>query len=194
MMDFTVFKKPLSKIKNFKEVLDDVKKGVENYSEKLAEQFSKEQPLLETGSAAYLEEDLDNFQTVAAIEAANFEHEKAGKGQAVLTTGKESSKAIENQTEVEQPDDKLERISHFIELAFEQKGRGDIEGAIINYLYALEMQPDNDTSWWIIIDTCALYKQLGQAELAREILQGYIDEFDHIINDEVRREIELNLE
>lgn len=84
-------------------------------------------------------------------------------------------------------------IEDYIDEAFRLKENGDIEGAILHYMYALDKKPADDLVFWIILDTCVLYKELGQAELARDILQGYVEKYGHIMDVSVRVEIEKNL-
>ncbi|MCX8129221.1 MAG: hypothetical protein N3I35_03865 [Clostridia bacterium] len=84
-------------------------------------------------------------------------------------------------------------INDFINEAFRLKENGDKEGAILHYMYALEKNPEIDAVFWIVLDTCVLYKELGQVDLAKEILEGYVSDFGDVINPDIKAEIERNL-
>jgi len=84
-------------------------------------------------------------------------------------------------------------IEDCIDKAFGLKESGDFEGAILYYMYALEKEPDNDVVFWIVLDICALYKQLGQTELAKDILESYASSFGNIMSQDIKAEIEKNL-
>ncbi len=85
-------------------------------------------------------------------------------------------------------------VDEIIDEAFFLKENDDFEGAILNYYYALENGPEDDVVFWIVLDICVLYKQLGQVELAREVLSSYISEYGEFMDQTVRHEIELNLQ
>lgn len=84
-------------------------------------------------------------------------------------------------------------ISECIDEAFRLKENKDLEGAILYYMYALDRKPDTDLVFWIILDICVLYKALGQAELAREILESYAASYGDVMDESVKAEIERNL-
>lgn len=84
-------------------------------------------------------------------------------------------------------------IAQYIDEAFRLKGLGDFEGAILYYMYALDKNPDKDAVFWIVLDTCVLYKELGQIELAKEILESYVSSYGDLMDVAVRAEIESNL-
>ena len=77
--------------------------------------------------------------------------------------------------------------------AFESKDEGRKEEAIGQYIEALQYEPDNDMIFWIVLDVCALYKQLGLSELAKNILEGLVSEYESIIQPEIKMEIMNNL-
>ncbi|GEM_PF-983494 len=83
-------------------------------------------------------------------------------------------------------------LSEYIEEAFKLKETGDLEGAILYYMYALDTKPLNDIAFLIVLDTCALYKELGQIELAKNILEGYYKSFGDEMDASVKAEIERN--
>lgn len=84
-------------------------------------------------------------------------------------------------------------IEEYIDEAFRLKESGDLEGAILQYLYALDENPENELAFWIVLDICVMYKSLGQVELAKDILNNYYDQFGDIMEDDVKDEIERNL-
>jgi tetratricopeptide (TPR) repeat protein len=84
-------------------------------------------------------------------------------------------------------------VDDCINEAFRLKERGDSEGAILYYMYALDKNPDKDLTFWIILDICVLYKSLGQAELARDILESIIAGYGNVLDVSVKAEIERNL-
>lgn len=77
--------------------------------------------------------------------------------------------------------------------AFESKDRGRMDTAVEYYLKALEQKPDREMIFWIVLDVCTLYKQLGCMELARNILEGMVDKYGTIIQPEIKEEIIKNL-
>ncbi|TYQ16100.1 UNVERIFIED_CONTAM: hypothetical protein Cloal_2603 [Acetivibrio alkalicellulosi] len=84
-------------------------------------------------------------------------------------------------------------VFNYMDEAFRLKETGDYEGAIYNYLNALDMQPDDEVVFWIILDICVLYKELGQCELANDILQSYSSMYGQIMEPAIKCEIEKNL-
>jgi len=91
------------------------------------------------------------------------------------------------------PNDSNIAIDEIIEEGFKLKEKGDYEGAIINFLYALDRRPADDLARWIVLDICVMYKQLGQVELAREVLDSYLKEYGIEMDEALKSEIELNL-
>jgi len=100
-----------------------------------------------------------------------------------------------NGDEGEKIDGKMDLdIKECIDEAFRLKEQGDLESAILYYMYALDKKPEDDVAFWIIIDICVLYKALGQTELAKNLLEGYADKYGNIMNESVKAEIENNLQ
>lgn len=95
--------------------------------------------------------------------------------------------------EIENDIAEIRTVDGYIDEAFKLKENGDFEGAILYYMYALDMGPENDLVFWIILDTCVLYKELGQTELARDILESYVNIYGNIMDTSVKVEIEKNL-
>jgi len=84
-------------------------------------------------------------------------------------------------------------IYECIDEAFRLKEQGDLEGSVINFMHALDKNPDRSLVFWIVIEICVLYRDLGQNELAYELLNSYYDAFGDIMDEAVRSEIENNL-
>ena len=80
-----------------------------------------------------------------------------------------------------------------VDKAFESKGRGRKEQAAEYYLQALSHQPDREMIFWIVLDVCALYKQLGLTELAKSILEGTVERYGSVIKPDIKEEIIKNL-
>lgn len=85
-------------------------------------------------------------------------------------------------------------IEDCIDEAFRLKQSGDFEGAIINFMYALDRKPPKDLVFWIVLDVCVLYRELKQVELAKDILTAYMDNYGELMPAAVRIEIENNLQ
>ena len=105
-----------------------------------------------------------------------------------------SDEVIDNIEEKKDIEGKEElSVAQYIDEAFRLKESGDFEGAILYYMYALDKNPDKDVVFWIILDTCVLYKELGQVELAKEILASYVSNYGDLMDAAVKSEIESNL-
>lgn len=84
-------------------------------------------------------------------------------------------------------------LTEIIDKAFQLKQQGkEIEAAAL-YMIALEKRPDNETTFWLVLDICAIYKATGHADLAEDILLTYIDTFEDIMSEEVKDQILLSL-
>ncbi len=77
--------------------------------------------------------------------------------------------------------------------AFESKGIGKKEEAIEYYMEALVHEPENEMIFWIVLDVCTLYKQLGLNDLAGSILEGIVSQYGSIIQPDMKEEIMKNL-
>lgn len=84
-------------------------------------------------------------------------------------------------------------IEECIEGAFKLKETDDVEGAILYFMDALDKKPRKELTFWIVLDICVLYKNLGQVELAYDILNSYHDAFGDLMDTSVKEEIESNL-
>ena len=89
--------------------------------------------------------------------------------------------------------DTINEVDRLIEHAFMLKASGDLEGAIVNYMYALEHDIDDQVVFWLVLDICVLYKQLGKPDLAKDILESYVANYGSIMNDDVKAQIICNL-
>jgi hypothetical protein len=77
--------------------------------------------------------------------------------------------------------------------AFNFKDEGRKEEAIRHYFKALDYNPDNEMIFWIVLDICTLYKQLGLSDLASSILEGLVNDYGSVIQPEIKDEILNNL-
>jgi predicted negative regulator of RcsB-dependent stress response len=77
--------------------------------------------------------------------------------------------------------------------AFESKASGRREEAIKYYTKALQTEKNSEMLFWIVLDICALYKQLGLNDLAGIILDGIVSEYGAIIKPGIKAEIMNNL-
>jgi len=84
-------------------------------------------------------------------------------------------------------------INQCVDEAFRLKELGDMEGAILYHMYALDRKPAKDLVFWIVLDICVLYKGLGQIELACDILSNYTDSYGDLMDVSIKAEIERNL-
>ncbi len=80
-------------------------------------------------------------------------------------------------------------VDQLIDRAFllKQEGR-DLEAASL-FMNALDMKPDTEVVFWIVLDICVIYKNSGQTELAEEILQIYLNEYKDLMSNEVKEQI-----
>ncbi len=123
-------------------------------------------------------------EALSASEAENEEADVAAQGQ---NHGAEQVFLQETAAETELSAGSL------VMKAFESKDRGRKDTAVEYYLKALEHKPDREMVFWIVLDVCTLYKQLGRMELARIILEGMVDKYGTIIQPEIKEEIIKNL-
>ncbi len=92
--------------------------------------------------------------------------------------------------ELELPDN----LELLITEAFKYKNEGKFEIALQLFSNVLNKNPDNDLAFMVILDICTLYKKLGQAVLAKNILESYIVTYGDIMNDDIKNEIIKNLD
>jgi len=90
-------------------------------------------------------------------------------------------------------DAKENSIDSLIEQAFMLKSSGDLEGAILNYMNALEHDIEDQVVFWLVLDICVLYKQLGKSDLAKDVLESYVTNYGSIMNKDVKAQIINNL-
>ncbi len=84
-------------------------------------------------------------------------------------------------------------VQSLVVKAFEYKDKGRRAEAVEYYMKALQHNPDKEMLFWIVLDVCALYKQLGLASLAQSILEGIVEEYEAVIKPEIKEEIIKNL-
>jgi tetratricopeptide (TPR) repeat protein len=85
-------------------------------------------------------------------------------------------------------------LDECIEKAFLLKESKDLESAILYYMYALDKKPGKDLAFWIVLDICVIYKELGQKEMAFDILNSYYEVYGDVMDMSVKEEIERNLQ
>lgn len=85
------------------------------------------------------------------------------------------------------------KLDEYIEEAFKLKAEGDYEGAILYFMYALDSNPPEDLIFWIVLDLCVMYKYLGQQEMAKDILESYVNTYGSVMGSDIKAEIERNL-
>ncbi|PYG87282.1 hypothetical protein LY28_02187 [Ruminiclostridium sufflavum DSM 19573] len=83
----------------------------------------------------------------------------------------------------------MEDAKSLVFKALQKKGDNRKEEAIVYYMKALQLQPDSEMLLWIVLDVCALYKQLGLNELAISILEAVACQNGTAIKPEVKKEI-----
>jgi len=94
----------------------------------------------------------------------------------------------------ENPDvDENLTLDECIEKAFSLKENRDLESAILYFMYALDKKPGKELAFWIVLDICVMYKELGQREMAFDILNGYYEIYGDVMGASVKEEIEKNL-
>ncbi len=84
-------------------------------------------------------------------------------------------------------------VDQCLEKAFEMKQSDLLEDAVKYYMYALDKNPENDIVFWVIVDVCTIYKTLGKADLAKDILESYTEVYRDVMEDNVKYQIEKNL-
>ncbi len=103
----------------------------------------------------------------------------------------------ESETQIPAPEAKLDEFSAedmndakaLVLIALQKKGNNKKEEAIEYYMKALQHKPDVEMILWIVLDVCALYKQLGLNELAKSILETLATQYGNAIKPEVKKEI-----
>ncbi len=84
-------------------------------------------------------------------------------------------------------------VQSLVVKAFESKDKGRRAEAVEYYMKALQHNPDREMLFWIVLDVCTLYKQLGLAALAQSILEGIVEKYEAVIKPEIKEEIIKNL-
>lgn len=90
-------------------------------------------------------------------------------------------------------EDEFNKAEDYVLKAFECKDEDNKVEAVEYYMKAMQHQPDNEMVFWIVLDVCALYKQLGLSDLAQIILEGLVNEYGAAIQPEIKEEIMKNL-
>ncbi len=154
---------------------------------------------LEDGSADSDEADvIDTDIAEAAVPESDIEEAD--------DTGSQIWEQVENSTtiasEIVEPEEIADEIPSgeveitarsLVDKAFESKEQGRKEQAAEYYLQALSHDPGREMIFWIVLDVCALYKQLGLTELAQNILEGIVEIYGSVIKPDIKEEIIKNL-
>lgn len=85
-------------------------------------------------------------------------------------------------------------VQSLVAKAFENKAAGKKDLAVECYMQALEHEPDKEMIFWIVLDVCTLYKELGLQELAKNILEAIVLRYDTAIKPEIKEGIISNLQ
>ncbi|MCX7711350.1 MAG: hypothetical protein N2484_16035 [Clostridia bacterium] len=145
----------------------------------------------EAMSESYIEELIDNALSLS-VQADELKEEGLEQGEDMQnideTTNVSDLTAIEPLASTEKAD-----VESYIDAAFRYKQEGKFEEAIQNYMQVLDGQPDKDLVFWVVLDICVLYRNLGQGELAKDILESYIASYGDIMDPGVKEEIEKYL-
>ncbi len=91
-------------------------------------------------------------------------------------------------------DDGSLTIEQCIDKAFESKSKGLLLEAVESYIEALDKRPEDQLILWIVVDICSLYKQMGQDNLAKEMMQSYLETFGHTLSAQGREELTKNFD
>lgn len=145
--------------------------------------------------------DESNFYNKSVEEAATteeiFQLEKQCSNDNVMSDNNDKKISTIDHTIVKQTSEihnsrEIDSLSadDYINKAFYLKQKGDIEGAISNYMLALDKKPSQEMVFWAVLDVCAIYKSLGQGELAKDILGSYIESYGKDMDESVRLKIE----
>jgi tetratricopeptide (TPR) repeat protein len=113
------------------------------------------------------------------------------------TSTKEAETTLAAASEVE-PDAAVEEkssltIEQCIDKAFLLKESGMIWEAIEYYIEALDKKPDDQLMLWIVVDICSLYKQQGKDDMAKEMMQSFIESFGDEMDAKTKEEILRNI-
>lgn len=93
----------------------------------------------------------------------------------------------------EETDKKALTIEQCIDKAFVLKESGRFLEAIEYNIEVLDRKPDDQLMLWVVVDICSLYKQLGNDEMAREMMQSYIESFGENMDEKTKEELLKNI-
>lgn len=96
-------------------------------------------------------------------------------------------------TDLDKIVDKNTEIDTLIDMAFTYKMQKNHELAIFTYMEALKRIDDHNLSMLIIIDICSIYKELGQSDFAKFILEDFKEKYKKVIDASIIKVIEDNL-
>lgn len=85
-------------------------------------------------------------------------------------------------------------IEESINMAFSCRQKGNLELAALYYMNLLDKHLPKDLALMVLLDVCALYKEMGNPEMAKNVLEGYISKFSEMLDTEQKEQIAKNLE
>lgn len=91
------------------------------------------------------------------------------------------------------PDIENLSIDECIDMAFLHKQKGEPELAVLYYMNVIDKHLPKDLALMVLLDICALYKEMGNPEVAKNVLEGYLAKFSEMLDTEEKTEIEKNL-
>lgn len=81
----------------------------------------------------------------------------------------------------------------WIDGAFSLKYEGKLQQALEYFMKALACNPEEDLVFQLIVEICVLYKDLGQVDFGRDMLEAFSIQFGHVMKPALKAEIERNL-
>lgn len=141
----------------------------------------------------YLEQIFEKIEFEHDREISNNE-EKADNAEIIFEKSVDRTEIIDKMgiENIGQPSENM-GLDECIEKAFMLKENNDAESAILYHMYALDKKPGKDLAFWIVLDICVMYKELGQREMAFDILNSYYEVYGDVMDISVKEEIEKNL-
>ena len=105
---------------------------------------------------------------------------------------REDAGFVEKQTDIEH--DNAKEFEEYVSKAFGYKKDDNFEEAILQFTFALDNAPDEESVFWIVLDICTVYKKMGQVDLAKDILESYVKEYGNSMNEYLIEQIKNNLQ
>ncbi len=187
------------------EFISGAEQAVSNAPEPKVETFEDNMEINEGTDLEQLEALVTEEDSVVSVEESNITPEEIQPEQDVMAVNEfethvyeeiapvaDTVVSVETQPSVHIENDEAS-VDSYIDEAFRFKQEGDYESAILYYMYALDSKPEDSLVFWVILDICVLYKEMGQIELAKQILESYVELYGSVMDTQVRDEIMRNL-